>query len=398
MTSRQTLWLLLPAILLLASCSASTPPGVKLPDAPGWKLVFSDEFSGTELDPTQWNTCYPWTEADGGCTNAGNNELEWYQPEAVSVSGGSLHLKAEKRSVRDGFPYTSGMVTSHEKFAFQYGYVETRLKVPAGQGIWPAVWLLPEAVKWPPEIDILEVLGHKPHEVHTTIHYTTDGKDHLSQGSSYSGPDFSADFHTFGLLWEPDIVIWYVDGVERFAVEREGPNIPQEPFYLLANLAVGGNWPGAPDETTVFPSEMLIDYIRVYRNESYLSTAGGPTPTPSGGKNILHAASVTPVDKDGQALADFPPGIVRWNVEVVNQDGRPVRDALVVMAVLDQAGNETQRLSAWEKTDRRGAANFSALIKAPGEYRLQVVEITLFRGEASYDAQADTKPVKITVK
>ena len=230
---------------------------------------------------------------NGGCTNSGNHELEWYQPDEVFVENGLLRMRAQERSVKEGFPYTSGMVTTHKKFSFQYGYVEARLKVPAGQGLWPALWLLPEDEHWPPEIDIHEVLGHQISTIYTTLHYTTDGKNHFSSGSSWKGPDFSADFHTIGLLWEPHLIAWTIDGIERFAVTD---NIPQEPFYLLANLAVGGDWPGSPNASTVFPSYYDIDYIRIYENTSYMATAALPTPTPSGGKNIVHAAKISPVD------------------------------------------------------------------------------------------------------
>ncbi len=385
--------------VLLSGCAPRQPlPAASLPEPAGWKLIFSDEFNGKTLDAAKWNTCYPWTEADGGCTNSGNNELEWYQPDEVSVAEGVLRLRAQKRSLKDGFPYTAGMVTSHQKFSFQYGYVESRLKVPAGQGLWPALWVLPEDKHWPPEIDILEVLGHNPKQVWTTLHYTTNGSNHLSQGSSYSGPDFSADYHTYGLLWEPNLVVWYIDGVERFYVESDGRNIPSEPFYLIANLAVGGNWPGSPDDSTQFPAFYDLDYIRVYRNDAYLASVAGPTPTPSGGQNIAHASAIQPHAKDGQPLDAFSPGILFWDVKVVNQDGRPLSGAMVSVELLDKDGAQVQEVFAWDKSDRFGKAAFSTLVKEPGVYTLRVAKITLYSSKAGYAPEKDAKPVQITVK
>ncbi len=395
MTGKRCLALLILFPLVLASCRSTQPqPIISLPDAPHWKLVFTDEFNGSQLDTTRWYTCYPGSE-DGGCTNSGNNELEWYQPDEVFVENGLLRLRAQARSVKDGFPYTSGMVITHEKFSFQYGYVEARLKVPAGQGLWPALWLLPEDEDWPPEIDIHEVLGNTPSTIHTTLHYTTDGKNHYSSGSSWKGPDFSAGFHTIGLLWEPHLIAWTIDGVERYAVTE---NIPQEPFFLLANLAVGGNWPGSPDASTVFPSYYEIDYIRVYENDAYMATAVASTPTPSGGKNILHASKIQPTDADGNPTNMLTNGIITWRVQVINQDGRPYSGARVTADLLDQDGKVKYTIPNLELTDRLGWVTFTALVREPGQYSIRITDVTAISMNTSYDAKKDTKPVKITVK
>jgi hypothetical protein len=357
-------------------------------------MVFSDEFNGNKLDAAKWNTCYPWVE-DGGCTNGGNHELEWYQPDEVFVENGLLRLRAQDRSVKEAFPYISGMVTTHQKFSFEYGYVEARFKVPAGQGMWPALWLLPEDGHWPPEIDIHEVLGNQPSTIYTTLHYTTDGKNHYSSGSSWKGTDFSAEFHTIGLLWEPHLLAWTIDGVERYAVTD---NIPQEPFYLLANLAVGGDWPGSPGSSTVFPSYYDIDYIRIYQNASYMVTAAAPTPTPSGGKNIVNAAKIRLVDANGKETKTISAGTISWQVQVVNQDGTPYSGARVTTELLDQDGNVKQNIPNWETTDRSGWVTFTTLVRDPGTYTLRVTTLTVISINTSYDPQKDIKPVKITVK
>jgi beta-glucanase (GH16 family) len=388
----------IPFILIpiwLTACSAAPRhPLADLPDFSHWKLVFSDEFEGEELDLTKWHTCYPWVE-DGGCTNSGNHELEWYQPDEVLVANGLLRLRAQDRSVKEGFPYTSGMVTTHQKFSFQYGYVEARFKVPAGQGLWPALWLLPEDEHWPPEIDVLEVLGHQTSTIYTTLHYTTDGTNHYSSGSSWKGPDFSTEFHTIGLLWEPHLIAWTIDGIERYAVTE---NIPDEPFYLLANLAAGGDWPGSPNTSTVFPGYYEIDYIRVYENNTYMVTAAAPTPTPSGGKNIVHAAKIRLLDVNGKETHTAAPGTISWQVQVVNQDGTPYSGARVTTELLDPDGNVKLSIPNWDTTDRLGWVTFTTRVNEPGTYTLRVTEILVISMNASYDAQEDCKPVKITIK
>ncbi len=246
---------LVPSTLTLAATSVpiSGPPGT------GWTMVFNDEFEGTTLDASKWSTCYQWA-LDYGFTycRAGNDELQWYQPDDVSVQNGQLHLKAEKRVVQ-GANYTSGMVDSHGKFNFLYGYAEARFRVPKGKGLWPAFWMLPQDKTWPPEIDIMEILGDRPNLAYTTLHW---GQENNSTGKVFNGPDFSADFHTFAVNWQPGLIIWYIDGVEVF---RTTTNTPDKAMYVILNLAVGGAWPGSPDASTVFPSTFDVDYVRVWQ-------------------------------------------------------------------------------------------------------------------------------------
>lgn len=247
------------------------PPG---PPRAGMELIFADEFNGSSLDTTKWNTCYPWDNQ--GCTNAGNHELEWYIPADVLVENGLLRLRARENPVTgsDGkhYPYTSGMVASYQKFATTYGYFEMRAKMPKGKGMWPAFWLLPTSLEWPPEIDILEVLGHDPATLYTTLHFKTKDIPHGSSGTNvYAGADLSAYFHLYAVDWEPDGIRWYFDGREVYQLEA---NNPAQPMYMIANLAVGGDWPGSPDKDTVLPNYFEIDYIRVYRDPKV------PTPSP----------------------------------------------------------------------------------------------------------------------
>ncbi|HEX6972639.1 MAG TPA: glycoside hydrolase family 16 protein [Limnochordia bacterium] len=227
-------------------------------DKPGWVLTFSDEFEGEQLDLAKWNPGDPW-----GAER--NRELQAYVPDAFRVSAGVLRIVAERRSAfysGKERSYTSGMMTTYQKFAQRYGWFEIRCRAPRGRGLWPAFWLLPEPLGWPPEIDVLEILGHETQRVHMTHHWRDAAGTHRSEGGSFSGPDFAADFHTFAVEWTPDLIRWYVDGIERY---RATQPVPQGPMYMLVNLAVGGNWPGSPDEQTPFPSSFDVDYVRVYR-------------------------------------------------------------------------------------------------------------------------------------
>lgn len=244
------------AILLSPAYVEAKPPGK------GWKLTFSDDFNGKTLNPKKWSTCYWW--ASNGCTNGGNKELQWYQPDDVILRNGILRLRARKRQM-NGFNYTSGMIASHDKYALRYGYVEMRAKLPKGRGLWPAFWLAPQQRNvWPPEIDVMEVLGHQPQRVNMSLHYKV-GRDNKYFTASWDGPDFSAKYHTFALLWQPKRIIWYVDGVERQRY-TEAANIPKNSMYILATLALGGAWTNTPpNATTPLPSYFDIDYIKVWQ-------------------------------------------------------------------------------------------------------------------------------------
>jgi beta-glucanase (GH16 family) len=227
----------------------------------GWKLTFQDEFNGSSLDPQKWNPNDPWGRER-------NQELQAYVKDAFVVTNGLLHIQAEKREAfyaRKQRSYTSGMMTTYGKFSQQYGRFEIRCRVPKGKGMWPAFWLLPDPLGWPPEIDVLEILGHEPDKLYMTHHFRgTQGK-RASSGGSWKGPDFSAEFHEFAVEWSPENIVWFVDGTERF---RSNKTIPQTKMYVLVNLAVGGDWPGAPDDKTRFPASFDVDYVRVYERES----------------------------------------------------------------------------------------------------------------------------------
>ena len=223
----------------------------------GYRLIWSDDFRTVQLDPAKWSPAYPPGVHPLGC----NNEKQSYAPENAGTRDGSLVLRAERRT-REKQPFTSGMVVSHGKFSQRYGWFEARIKVPKGKGFWPAFWLLPADKTWPPEIDIMEHKGRIPDAVWLTLHLPQKGTwQPKSVGEEWRGPDFTADFHTFAVEWGPQSMRWYVDGIERHRFSGQTPAVP---MYLILNLAVGGDWDGEPDAATVFPSEMIVDWVRVY--------------------------------------------------------------------------------------------------------------------------------------
>jgi beta-glucanase (GH16 family) len=255
------------ALVARAGSPPSTHPSVTASPAPaglpgpGWRLTFSDEFDGAGLDPDRWIDSYP-----GGVRTHSNNERQFYASDAVTLSGGRLVFTATRRVSGAGMPYTSGMVSTGDgRFAQKYGWFEVRARLPKGRGLWPAFWLLPATGKWPPEIDVLEVLGHDTRRVYMTNHWSEGAGRRGKNEQHYDSPEeLSADFHTYAVRWEPGEIVWYVDGVER---ARSTEHVPEEPMYVLANLAVGGDWPGMPDDTTPFPSRMEVEYVRVYARE-----------------------------------------------------------------------------------------------------------------------------------
>jgi beta-glucanase (GH16 family) len=166
-------------------------------------------------------------------------------------------------------PYVSGLVmtggndsdANEPRFTFLYGYMEVRAKLPAGQGVWPAIWMMPASYNDDNgELDVLEVIGSEPLHANFTLHRHGD-----REGHGWDGPDFSKDFHTFGVDWQSDHVSWYVDGVER-ARSRDASLICPEAMYPILNLAIGGTWGGPPDASTVFPATMDVDYVRVWQS------------------------------------------------------------------------------------------------------------------------------------
>ena len=239
---------------------------------PGLTLAWSDEFNGTSLDLGNWNF-----DKGDGCPNVcgwGNNELEFYtEGENLYFQEGKMIIEARMES-RGGKNYTSTRLNSQNKRTFRFGRIDIRAKVPKGRGVWPALWMLGSninTVGWPKcgEMDIMELLGQEPNKVHSTVHFGP-GPGSIQIGRSLTRPEpFSDDFHLYSLVWETDRMRFLVDDQLISDVKRSdlGSNsYPfNEPFFLLINVAVGGNWPGSPDATTRFPQWLMVDYVRVYQ-------------------------------------------------------------------------------------------------------------------------------------
>ncbi len=273
---------LLLGLLSMAACSAlvvPTPTAVPPTPTPipsptpigyreGWILTWQDEFDGPEIDAANW------THEIGG-NGWGNAEDQFYtaEPENSFIENGNLVIQALEQR-KQGKPYTSARLITKDKFSQTYGRFEARLQIPKGQGIWPAFWMLGEDIStagWPEsgEIDIMENIGKEPTMIHGTVH----GPGYSGArgvGASYSLPDgrpFADDFHVFAIEWEPEEIRWYVDDVLFNTVtpsDVAGDWVYDHPFFILLNLAVGGQWPGYPDATTQFPQRLVVDYVRVY--------------------------------------------------------------------------------------------------------------------------------------
>ena len=267
------------AILFVISSVAAAQNAAPKPSPPGWTLTWSDEFNapdGTPVDTSKW-------VLETGGNGWGNQELEYYttRPENAFQQGGNLIIKVTKEKytgadnvTRD---YTSARLKTAGKFSQKYGRFEARIKIPRGQGIWPAFWMLGDdftKIGWPKcgEIDIMENIGKEPTLVHGTIHGPGYSGD-KGISSPFSLPDnanFADDFHVYAVEWEPKAIRFYVD--DHLYATRTPAELPKgtkwvydHPFFLLLNVAVGGGWPGNPDATTEFPQTMLVDYVRVYK-------------------------------------------------------------------------------------------------------------------------------------
>jgi beta-glucanase (GH16 family) len=248
-------------------------------DLPGWKLTWSDEFNGPDgsaVDPSKW-------KHDVGGTGWGNNELEYYTDgmQNAVVQGGNLVITATTQGASQykcsygTCKYTSARLLTKGLFSQQYGRFEARAQMPTGKGLWPAIWALGDnidTVSWPAcgEIDFLETIGTDIQTNHGSLHmpsnYGPSGTYKLPNGASYADA-----FHVFAFEWEPGTVRFYVDGM---LYETQTSKVPsgdtwafEHPFFLLINVAVGGQWPGSPDGTTTFPQTLKVDYVRVYQKD-----------------------------------------------------------------------------------------------------------------------------------
>lgn len=323
----------------------------------GWELVFHDEFNGDKLDTSVWSHQLG-TGSQFGLTDWGNNEKQYYKEDNVYLEDGSMVIEA-KEETYEGKPYTSGRITTMDSFSKAYGRFEARIQMPLGEGFWPAFWMLPQGEMYGTwaasgEIDIAEGRGRFAKNINGTLHFGGQWPNNQYVGSFYRVEEGINTFHVYTLEWEPGEIRWYVDGelyqtqnrwfsVSNGQVENNPYPAPfDQPFYMLFNLAVGGNF----DENRVpakenFPAKMLVDYVRVYEltGREYMTavqpvevkdTLPEDAKQPIDGNYVYDQGFediITPIHASG-ALADN-----LWNVvdivdfggqteyEVVNQDG-----------------------------------------------------------------------------
>jgi beta-glucanase (GH16 family) len=250
--------------------------------AQDWQLVWSDEFDGEVLDSSKWSY-QTGTGANYGLVNWGNNELQFYtdREENLFLAEGKLHIvaRAEQHVNRN---YTSARIRTIDKGDWTYGKFEVRAKLPEGQGLWPAIWMMPTDNVyggWPQsgEIDIMEALGHETNKAYGSVHYGPQWPNNQFRTGSLtlSEGTFTEDFHVFSIIWEPGRIRFFINDQLYFLVtptHLAPHNWPfDQKFHFLLNVAVGGTWPGNPDSTTEFPQEMVVDYVRIYQDANLTS-------------------------------------------------------------------------------------------------------------------------------
>jgi len=389
----------------------------------GANLVFSDEFDGTALNAGRWHTCSWW--ATTTCSIETNHELELYTRNNVSVAGGVLKLQARRETAvawnGTTYGYTSGMISSGGRsgeiapgFTFRYGYMEARVKVPAGQGLWPAFWTLPADYSWPPEIDVMEILGHEPNVTEMHYHYNDAGGTHRGPGARWAGPDFSAGWHTFGVDWQPGAMVWYVDGIERWRF-TDAFAITATPQYLVLNLAVGGDWPGSPNASTPFPSDYLVDHVRVW--DRFGTPATTPPPPASGYAGVVagdgpvsywrlgETSGASAADSVGGNKGTYRNGVTLKAPSLLAADTANrsasfdgVNDSVSVPSSAGLSPTGAVTVEAWVRPGAKPAAGrFASVVSKADSYSLQFngpqLEFTTMRGGTRRRVQAPAAAV-----
>ncbi|MEH7444107.1 carbohydrate binding domain-containing protein [Bacillus sp. JJ1122] len=427
---KKTLAVLLSAMMILPGTSFAAPDGhatgkgVKKQDGKNnkseWSLVWSDEFNGKEIDRSKWTyDIGNWIvdENGNGITPGwGNNEKEYYTDsnENAFINDGKLVIKAKKEQVTDQFgtyDYTSAKLKTKGLFSKKYGRYEMKAKLPVGKGLWPAFWMLPEEDKYGSwaasgEIDIVEAWGSRPNTVAGTIHYGEGWPNNKYTGKEFDLPEKRGidKWHTYALEWEPGELRWYVDG-ELYQTQNKWyskgkdnaanfsyPAPFDQEFYLVMNLAVGGWFDGEVDETTKFPSQMEVDYVRVYdlKKRDYrepVEPVSGPVELPADAKQPL---------EDGNLVYDtnFEKAITE-----VDEPGDELNPLYWNFVHLPEFGGNGQ-----VSVDSLEGKNFAKInIENPGSqlYSLQMIQnISLANGgkyKVSFDAKS-TAPRNIMVK
>lgn len=259
-----------------------TPTGIAIPTTgftspdtySGMTLLWEDDFSATSLNTANWTH-----ETGTGQNGWGNNELQSYQPQNTTFQDGHLIITAKEETLGSS-SYTSSRLISQNKFDFRYGRVDIRAALPQGKGMWPALWMLGanfNTVGWPAcgEIDIMEKVGGAgiENEIHGTVHWENQGQWANFGGSTNLSSNTTNQFHVYSIVWTSTTISWFIDGdTTPYHVIDTSPASGaaeldefRRSFFLIMNVAVGGNWPGSPDATTSFPQHMIVDYVRVFQ-------------------------------------------------------------------------------------------------------------------------------------
>ena len=281
-----------------------------------WELTFEDNFD--ELDLGKYETQYIWSRDE-----IINNEEQYYiDPELhgaspFEIEQGILKIKAQRTPANlrqtTTQEYVSGVLTSREEFSQFYGRFEVRAKMPEGDGLWPAFWLLPTHDRWPegvavlPELDVMEFISQEQSWYHTTIHSNVTGQSESVGNAISAGTNLSADFHDYAAVWGPEKIAWYFDGLKVF--ETDTPQDFNHPKHFLLNLAIGGSWAGSPSNNTMFPASFEIDHVKVYQfSDVAPDEGGGRLDTPTNLHNIVYSENTAELFWD--RTAGHPPDVV----------------------------------------------------------------------------------------
>lgn len=233
---------------------------------PNYTLTWNDEFNGSSLSSD-------WTQEIGnGNWGWGNNELQYYRAQNTSLENGYLIITAKQENF-GGKNYTSSRIKTQGNVFHTYGRIDIRAKLPFGQGLWPALWMLGEnfsSTGWPScgEIDIMEMIGGNgwnDRTVHGTVHWEDNGHAQYGGHNSLTSGRFADEFHVFSIIWTPSSIKWLRDDIQYHVIDINNLSAFHNNFFFIFNVAVGGNWPGSPDASTIFPQTMIVDYVRVFQ-------------------------------------------------------------------------------------------------------------------------------------
>ena len=271
------------SMLMTSGCGSTLAAPSSAAPAASERLVFADEFDAPTLDRSKWNVIGPdfWVNQEQQAYVDSPDTIRFLPAGRVKGASGGVLLLQPK--FQQGFQtptgrkadFVSGRISTQGKFDFTYGRAVARIRMPAATGVWPAFWLLPQSNVfggWPRsgEIDLMEMVGHEPNKVYGTLHYGPGpGSTQISRSYTLPSGTFNDAFHVFSIEWQTDVIKWYIDG-NLFSTAAKsdfgGNTYPfNEDFYLIFNLAVGGNWPGNPDASTRFPQYLVVDYVRVFK-------------------------------------------------------------------------------------------------------------------------------------